>query len=146
MAEVVLELRIAEELGDAFTLVVAVENRSAQPLMLVTAPRYFKVEIEGAHGQYATGESTLTPSLPTAKDYERIAPHAKATLLSLTVERSATSPGSVKIGHLAFAGVPSRAKVRVTYKAADRIMPNLPDRERRTFFPGPADGVAELPF
>lgn len=132
MAGVVLEAKLTLEDGGAF-LIVEARNDSAQPVTMVAHPRYFKIEVEDEVGQFVSDEASQAgqPSaLPRPTDYTTIAPLASHIVARFPFER-------------ADRGV--KARVRVTYKAADRVMPNLPREKRQSFFAGPVDVVTAWP-
>lgn len=146
-----LEAKIVAEPGAGRALQVEAMNGAPSPATITTHARYLLIEVENETGQFVRGVPAAggevpagMMSMPRRQDYLTVAPGAAAIVLRSAIERAATSPGQVTIGELTFSEVAARPRVRVTYHAADRVMPNLPRDEQKRFVAGPLSAEAKL--
>jgi hypothetical protein len=121
-------LRLSRGEAGAAKLGVDVTNTSAAPQTVIAHARYLTVEREDEVGQFIRAEvpGFEAAAMPRAADYVTVAPGKTVSLFELDIT-----------------GLPPKARMRVTYQAADRIMPNLPRDKQRSFFAGPADASTE---
>lgn len=131
-----LELRLVDH-----HLLIEAVNSTGDPVTMVAHARYIQIEVENEHGQYtrSTSRSTLS-ELPKAANYLTAPKNGRLELFRLPLS---IRPGEIHIGEEIFTTTNPRPKIRATYKAADRAMPNLPRNLQRSFFAGPIDGTSE---
>jgi hypothetical protein len=139
-----LQLRVLTENEQHFLLIEA-DNQTNEAITLVAHPRYLLIEVENEFGQYTRGVavagSVAKSELPKSTHYLTAGPQQRVTLLRLPlISRSGIE---IVIGEERFLEPRSKPRIRATYKAADRTMPNLPRNVQKSFFPGPADGISE---
>lgn len=137
-----LRLNLIHE-GDETFLVTTAHNPGAKPATMVAHPRYYLFELQNEFGQFIrpSKSDAADNELPKRTHYLNVAPSATIELLRLRLDRTRSEELILGPGH--YPNPPPLAKARVTYKAADRIMPNLPRDAQKSFFAGPADAISE---
>lgn len=143
-AHVILEVRVVAEGSESFVVVEAL-NQTNDAVTLVAHPRYVLLEVENEFGQYTRGVAggSAKSELPKSSSYVTAAKQQRVSLLRLPLVLRPGDRAELLIGEETFLEPKNKPRIRATYKAADRTMPNLPRNSQKSFFPGPADGISE---